>query len=201
MRWCDITAAVKLTGGRVFLFSEHRNAKRDHGEIEEIVASSPRCLIRPGNAQGASAAVESEGGFGEFSNALSQAAGARFCGLDANGDCGVGRELYSAQNGKKSREFQDLEDYTLGRLLPPSSTRLRRGRRKALRAGPRASAIGREKGAGELPNWAAAVGPRWGKVSRPKRGWAEGVRGGKFGWSFFPFFSVFFFQDNFQKEF
>ena len=71
MRWCDITAAVKLTGGRVFLFSEHRNAKRDHGEIEEIVASSPRCLIRPGNALGASAAVESEGGFGEFSNALS----------------------------------------------------------------------------------------------------------------------------------
>ena len=61
----------KVAGAVLLLISEHQIEKRDHGEIEEKVASSPRGSIRPGNAQGASAAVESEGGFGELSNALS----------------------------------------------------------------------------------------------------------------------------------
>jgi len=56
----------KLAGVVRLPVSEHQIEKRDHGEIEEKVASSPRGSIRPGNAQGACATVESEGGFGEI---------------------------------------------------------------------------------------------------------------------------------------
>ena len=69
-RRCAIGAAVKLAGVVRLPVSEHQIEKRDHGEIEENVASSPRGSIRSGNAQGACAAVESEGGFGELSNAV-----------------------------------------------------------------------------------------------------------------------------------
>ena len=72
--------------------------------------------------------------------------------------------------------------------------------------GARASASkeGR-KGAGELPNWAAVDGPRWGS-KQAREGLGRGVRGG-FGWGFlFPLFFSFlfcfiFFQSLFQKGF
>ena len=43
-----IAAAWKLAGDVEFLPSVRQIEKRDHGEIEEEVASSPRGLTRPG---------------------------------------------------------------------------------------------------------------------------------------------------------
>ena len=85
--------------------------------------------------------------------------------------------------------------------LPTETYQATAGKKKgAARWAPRVSQREGEKGAGELPNWAAADGPRWGKVSRPERGWAEGVRGVSTGF-FFKNLFCFLFPNIFQLEF
>jgi hypothetical protein len=86
--------------------------------------------------------------------------------------------------------------------LPTETYQATAGKKKgAARWAPRVSQREGEKGAGELPNWAAADGPRWGKVSRPERGWAEGVRGVSAGFFFFKNLFCFLFPNIFQLEF
>ena len=154
----------KLAGAPRLLLFEHHFLKGKHRELENHFANSPRRSTRDEKEQGGVAAMES---FGEIQNAKRGRLGLGFWNWDAKGGCGVGKELYSAQKGKKISKFSGLGRLGSVRFCSqPSPSRLRQGRRRALRSGSRASAKG-------------ALGPGHQQQRREKgrvRAWAAGKR-------------------------
>ena len=187
-RWCAMSAAVRLTGDLPTRDFEHQTRNQEHRKVEELHANAPRGSFRPVSGQRARATVVSRLAVRRDPNVHRlERLGLGSAAAQQGKTAGLERDFIAHKTAKKIARVSGSWKITLVRLLPPSSTRLRRGRRRALRAG---SHVAVREGAG--PSCRPEREKERGHACCPAGPRLAGPRGGELGLGLEGFLSFFF---------